>query len=67
MEWLDGGDLLQEQPKPIDWFLEDLLPLGTVGDVFSPPGSGKSTILTTLTQVVAARTWWRRWVCVFRI
>ncbi|MHB1607890.1 MAG: AAA family ATPase [Acidiferrobacter thiooxydans] len=54
MEWLDGGDLLQEKPKPIDWFLEDLLPLGTIGDVFSPPGSGKSTILTTLMLVVAA-------------
>jgi hypothetical protein len=58
-EWLDGGDLLKEKPKPIDWFLEDILPIGAVGDVFSPPGAGKSTLLTSLMLAVAGSK--RQW------
>ncbi|MDA8390865.1 MAG: AAA family ATPase [Gammaproteobacteria bacterium] len=62
IEWLDGADLLTEQPQPIDWLVEGILPSGTVGDVFSPPGTGKTSLLTSLILTVAAgkRTWFGR-------
>lgn len=60
--WLDGADLLAEQPAPIDWLIYEVLPSGTVGDIFSPPGVGKTALITSLCLAVAgnARSWFGR-------
>ncbi|MHB1511926.1 AAA family ATPase [Acidiferrobacter sp.] len=50
---MDGGDMLRDAPQPIDWFLQDVLPLGTTGDVFSPPNAGKTSLLISLVLAVA--------------
>ena len=63
VEWLDGADLMRETPKPIDWLVEGILPTGTVGDVFSPPAVGKTSLLLSLILTIAEgkqRAWFGR-------
>lgn len=38
--------------SPIRWLVEGLIPMGTTGDVFGPPGEGKSTIITSLALAI---------------
>ena len=56
VEVLDASDLLSSPPSPIHWAVEGLLPAGTVGDIFGPPGDGKSSIIMDLAMAVAAGT-----------
>lgn len=51
--WWDAADLLSKPTQPIDWLVDGILPTGTVGDVFGPPGEGKSTILLHLAMTIA--------------
>jgi hypothetical protein len=50
----DAAALLQEPSPPIDWLVEGLLPLGTVGDVFGDPSVGKSSLILDLALTVAS-------------
>lgn len=51
--WWDAADLLSKPTQPIGWLVDGILPTGTVGDVFGPPGEGKSTILLHLAMTIA--------------
>lgn len=51
---VDGARLLASPPTPIVWAVRDILPAGTVGDVFGPPGDGKSSITLDLAIAVAS-------------
>lgn len=51
--WWDAAVLLSKPPQPVDWLVDGILPTGTVGDVFGPPGEGKSTILLHLAMTIA--------------
>ena len=52
--WLDLGSLLKEKPKSIEWLIDGVLPAATCGDVFGPPGGGKSSLVLSLALHVAA-------------
>jgi RecA-family ATPase len=56
---MDAADLLAERPTPIDWLVEGVLPAGTVGDIYSAPGVGKTALVTSLCLSIAygAQTW----------
>jgi len=55
---------LSAPPKPIEWLIDGVLPVGTVGDIYAPPGEGKSTILLDLALTLAAgRTNWYGHAC----
>ena len=52
--WLDLGLLLKETPKPISWLIDGVLPAGACGDIFGPPGGGKSSLVLSMALQVAA-------------
>lgn len=57
--WLDAADLLAETPLPIQYLVDGILPLGTVGDISGPPGDGKSSLVGHLAMSVATKqTMW---------
>lgn len=39
--------------KPIQWLVRDLIPLGILGDIFSMPDTGKSSLILTLVAAIA--------------
>lgn len=51
-------ELLSRPPQPIDWLVDGLLPVGTLGDVSGPPGDGKSTILLSLADHLSRGARW---------
>ena len=57
---IDASRLLANPPPPIEWALEGVLPVGTVGDIFGPPGDGKSSLTLDFAVAVAsgARNWY---------
>jgi RecA-family ATPase len=50
----DAYDLLQTQPKSINYLVEGLLPLGSCGDLFGAPGEGKSSLTLDLMKAIAS-------------
>lgn len=61
MREFHSTELLSRPLKPIDYLVDGLLPLGTIGDVSGPPGDGKSTILLSLSDSISAgRPWFGR-------
>jgi hypothetical protein len=58
MREFHSADLLAHQPRPIEWLVDGLLPVGTLGDVSGPPGDGKSTILLSLADHVSRGERW---------
>ena len=58
----DAYHLSQSLPKPIEWLLEDLIPLFVAGDIFSPPDCGKSSLLLSLLIAITNKypTWFGR-------
>jgi archaellum biogenesis ATPase FlaH len=59
MQIIDAARLLENPPPPIEWALAGVLPVGTVGDIFGPPGDGKSSLTLDFAIAVAsgAGTW----------
>jgi len=57
-----AAHLLASPPPPIEWAIDGLLPIGTVGDVFGPPGEGKSSLTLDMAIAVASGggTWFGR-------
>lgn len=53
MKIRDGYELSQEQPEEIIWLVENLIPFGIAGDVFSMPDCGKSSIFLSLLAAIA--------------
>ena len=51
---IDASSLLANPPPPIEWALEGVLPVGTVGDIFGPPGDGKSSLTLDFAVTVAS-------------
>jgi hypothetical protein len=51
---VDAAHLLASPPPLIEWAIDGLLPVGTVGDVFGPPGEGKSSITLDLALAVSS-------------
>jgi RecA-family ATPase len=45
--------LTQIPPKQIEWLIENILPLGITGDIFSMPDTGKSSLILSLACAVA--------------
>ncbi len=61
MREFHSTELLSRPLKPIDYLVDGLFPLGTLGDVSGPPGDGKSTILLSLADHISSgRTWFGR-------
>lgn len=54
VQTVDAAYLLASPPPKIAWAIEGILPVGTVGDIFGPPGGGKSSITLDLAIAVAA-------------
>lgn len=50
----DAHDLMAQPPRPVEWFIDRLVPMGMTMDLFSPPGVGKTTLLTDLALAVAS-------------
>lgn len=50
----DAAELLARPPRPIEWLVRDLIPLGTAGDVFGPPGDRKTSITLDLALAIAS-------------
>ena len=50
----DAHDLMAQPPRPVEWFIDRLVPTGMTMDLFSPPGVGKTTLLTDLALAVAS-------------
>lgn len=53
---IDAAEQLSRPAPPILWAIDGLLPVGTLGDVFGPPGEGKSSLTLDLAINVAAGT-----------
>jgi RecA-family ATPase len=53
MKIRDGYELCQQKATPLQWLVDGLIPANVAGDVFSPPDSGKSTILSSLASAIA--------------
>ena len=51
---VDGAHLLATPPPKIAWAIDGLLPVGTVGDIFGPPGEGKSSLTLDFAIAVAS-------------
>lgn len=49
----DAHDLMAHPPAQAEWFIDRLVPMGMTMDLFSPPGVGKTTLLTDLALTVA--------------
>lgn len=61
MREFHSTDLLSRPLKPIDYLVDGVFPLGTLGDVSGPPGDGKSTILLSLADHISSgRQWFGR-------
>ncbi|OZB79031.1 MAG: hypothetical protein B7X29_02465 [Halothiobacillus sp. 13-55-115] len=59
MLWLDDSQILAKQTAPIEYLIDGILPVGTVGDIFGSPGAGKTSLLMSLVVHIAAlRTEW---------
>ncbi len=54
MKIIDAHPLMVLPEPPMEWFLDRLIPMGMTMDLFSPPGVGKTTLLTDLALAVAA-------------
>lgn len=59
MKVLDAHALLSLPATPIRWAIEGVLPEGTVGDIFGPPGEGKSSFVLDLALSIScgSGTW----------
>lgn len=60
MKQYDAYTILQTpEPPPIRYLVEGLIPLGIVGDIYSMPGAGKSSLILPLASAIAsnAGTW----------
>lgn len=66
---LNGYDLSQRTPTPINYFVEGLIPLGVTGDVFAPPDCGKTTMLLSLISATAngEKAWFGRQIATGRV
>ncbi|MCR2832019.1 MAG: AAA family ATPase [Acidithiobacillus ferrooxidans] len=53
---IDAAKLLASPPPKIEWAIEGILPVGTVGDIFGPPGEGKSSLTLDFGIAVASGT-----------
>lgn len=49
-------------PPPVDWVVEGILPAGVAGDIFGPPGAGKSSLIYSLAAHIASgkESWFGR-------
>lgn len=61
-DWITGKSIMEQPLMPIDWLIEDVLPAGTVGDIYAPPGAGKSSLLLSLIAHIVERksSWFGR-------
>lgn len=55
---IHSSQLLFAPPQPIEYLVDELLPLGAGGDVSGPPGEGKSTILLSLAAKISTGAPW---------
>ncbi|MHB9042540.1 AAA family ATPase [Acidithiobacillus sp.] len=51
---IDAARLLASPPPRIEWAIQNILPAGTVGDIFGPPGEGKSSLTLDFAIAVAS-------------
>jgi len=58
MKQIHSKELLATPPKPIQYLIQDFLPLGTHGDVSGMPDSGKSTILLSMAASISIGAPW---------
>ncbi|CQR44399.1 conserved hypothetical protein [Thiomonas sp. CB3] len=56
IELIDAHDLMSRPPAKMEWAVDGLLPMGTVADIFGPPGAGKTTLITDLALAIAAES-----------
>ena len=54
MDELRFTKFLEAQPKPIEWIIQDVMPVGKTGLLVAPGGSGKGYLLVQLAISVAA-------------
>ncbi|MDD5300024.1 MAG: AAA family ATPase [Gallionella sp.] len=58
MKTFHSADLLATPPKPIQYIVDGLLPLGGGGDTSGMPDSGKSTILLSMAAAISTGAPW---------
>lgn len=57
--WLTGASIMARPMNPIEWLIDGVLPTQTLGDIYAPPGSGKTSLLLSLiAHIVESRESW---------